>query len=346
MGKISLTTEDNKPVLFSKGFYMQVFRLTIGPYCTAVIALLGFSHSLSAQDFEGLRVTMCGTSSPLPAPGRAQACVAVETPEHLYVVDAGSGSAAAANLSGLPMGKLRGILVTHFHSDHISDIGDFNLSSWVAGRPEPMQIIGPEGVGRVVEGFNIAYELDRGYRVAHHGAELLNPELGVLESRTVGEGVIVEEDGLRITAFEVSHPPLEPAFGYRLDYGDRSVVISGDSLVTEKIIEISDGADVVLHDAMALQLVRGAEGMTRSTGNTRLATVLHDIQDYHASTADLKQLVEQADVGQLALYHLVPAPRNDTALGVYANSMPEGAVITEDGMVFSLPTGSDEIVIE
>jgi ribonuclease BN (tRNA processing enzyme) len=77
-----------------------------------------------------------------------------------------------------------------------------------------------------------------------------------------------------------------------------------------------------------------------------LATVLHDIQDYHASTADLKQLIEQADVGQLALYQLVPAPRNDTALAVYANSMPEGAVITEDGMVFSLPTGSDEIVIE
>ncbi|HBQ00972.1 MAG TPA: MBL fold metallo-hydrolase, partial [Gammaproteobacteria bacterium] len=103
------------------------------------------------------------------------------------------------------MEKLRGILITHFHSDHISDIGDFNLNSWVAGRPEPMEIIGPEGVDRVVEGFNIAYELDRGYRVAHHGAELLNPELGVLESRTVGEGVIVEEDGLRITSFEVSH---------------------------------------------------------------------------------------------------------------------------------------------
>ena len=325
---------------------MRSFRLTLGLYCTVVIASLGLSQALFAQDLEGLKVTMCGTSSPLPAPGRAQACVAVETPDHLYIVDAGSGSSATANLSSLPMEKLRGILITHFHSDHISDIGDFNLNSWVAGRPEPMQIIGPEGVDRVVEGFNIAYELDRGYRVAHHGAELLNPELGVLESRTVEEGVIVEEDGLRITSFEVSHPPIEPAFGYRLDYGGRSVVISGDSLVTEKIIRISDGADVVLHDAMALQLVRGAEGMTRSTGNTRLATVLHDIQDYHGSTADLKQLVEQANVGQLALYHLVPAPRNDMALGVYVNSMPEGAVITEDGMVFSLPAESNEIVIE
>lgn len=314
--------------------------------CAAILATFSLVQAVNAQEFDGLKITMCGTSSPLPAPGRAQACVAVETPEHLYVVDAGSGSAATANLSGLPMEKLRGILVTHFHSDHISDIGDFNLNSWVAGRPAPMQIIGPEGVDRIVEGFNIVYELDRGYRVAHHGAELLDPALGMLEARTIGEGVIVEEDGLRITAFEVSHPPIEPAFGYRLDYGGRSVVISGDSLVTERIIEISDGADLVLHDAMALQLVRGAEGMTRSTGNTRLATVLHDIQDYHASTEDLKQLLEQADVGQLALYHLVPAPRNAMALQAFANGVPEGAVITEDGMVFSLPSGSDEIEIE
>jgi ribonuclease Z len=235
------------------------------------------------------------------------------------------------------MGKLRGILITHFHSDHISDIGDFNLNSWVAGRPEPLQIIGPRGVDRIVDGFNMAYELDRGYRVAHHGAELLNPKLGTLQAKTIAEGVIVDQDGLRITAFEVSHPPIEPAFGYRLDYGGRSVVISGDSLVTDKIVEISNGADVVLHDAMSLQLLRGAAGMARTTGNTRLATVLQDIQDYHATTEDLSRLSSEAEIGQLALYHLVPAPRNAMALRAFSNDIPEGALLTEDGMVISLP---------
>ena len=161
----------------------------------------------------------------------------------------------------------------------------------------PLQIIGPEGVDRIVEGLNITYELDRGYRVAHHGAELLNPELGILQSRTIEEGVIVDEDELRITAFEVSHPPIEPAYGYRLDYGGRSVVISGDSLVTEKIVELSDGADVVLHDAMALQLVQGMEAISRNAGNTRIATVLHDIQDYHATSTDLARLATEAEIG-------------------------------------------------
>ncbi len=319
----------------------------------ATIGLLFYSAVSGAQttpspnaNFDGLKITLCGTSSPLPAPGRAQACVAVETPDHLYVVDAGSGSAATARLSGIPLDKLRGILLSHYHSDHISDIGDFNFNSWVAGRPAPLQIIGPEGVDRIVEGLNITYELDRGYRVAHHGAELLNPELGVLHSRTIGEDVIVDEDGLRITAFEVSHPPIEPAYGYRLDYGGRSVVISGDSLVTDKIVELSDGADVVLHDAMALQLVQGAEAMSRGAGNTRLATMLHDIQDYHATTADLARLAAEADIGLLALYHLVPAPRNAMGIAAFSGGLPEGALITEDGMVISLPANSKEITVD
>lgn len=318
-----------------------------------IIGLVFYSAVAGAQtatsfnaNFDGLKITLCGTSSPLPAPGRAQACIEVETRDHLYIVDAGSGSAATAQLSGIPLDKMRGILLTHYHSDHISDIGDFNLNSWIAGRPAPLQIIGPEGVDRIVEGLNITYELDRGYRVAHHGAELLNPELGVMQSRTIGEGIIVDEDGLRITAFEVSHPPIDPAFGYRLDYGGRSVVISGDSLVTDKIVNIADGADVVLHDAMALQLVQGAEAMSRGAGNTRIAAVLRDIQDYHATTADLARLAAEATIGQLALYHLVPAPRNAMAIAAFNGDLPDGALITEDGMVISLPVGSKEITVD
>lgn len=317
---------------------------TIGSlmFCSISSAQLASAGTI----YDGLKITLCGTSSPLPAPGRAQACVAVETPKHLYLVDAGSGSAATANLAGVPTEKLRGILLTHFHSDHISDIGDFNLNSWVAGRPQPLQVIGPDGVDRIVEGLNITYELDRGYRVSHHGAEFLNPELGILQSRSINEGVIVDEDGLRITAFEVSHPPIEPAFGYRLDYGGRSVVISGDSLVTDKIVEISDGADVVLHDAMELQLVQTAENVLRNAGVTRTATVLHDIQDYHATTEDLQRLVDEAEIGLLALYHLVPAPRNAMAVAAFNRSIPEGALITEDAMVISLPSGSEDILID
>jgi len=102
----------------------------------------------------------------------------------------------------------------------------------------------------------------------------------------------------------------------------------------------------VLHDAMALQLVQAAENALRSAGITRVATVLHDIQDYHATTSDLQRLVDEADIGQLALYHLVPAPRNPMAVAAFSRGIPESAIITEDGMVISLPANSEAINID
>ena len=111
-------------------------------------------------------------------------------------------------------------------------------------------------------------------------------------------------------------------------------------------MEISDGADVVLHDAMELQLVQTAENVLRNAGVTRTARVLHDIQDYHATTEDLQRLADEAEIGLLALYHLVPAPRNAMAVAAFNRSIPEGALITEDAMVISLPSGSEDILID
>lgn len=305
-----------------------------------------FVNYLQAQPsghFDGLKVTLCGTSSPLVAEGRAQACVAIETPDHLYIVDAGSGSSIRANLSGLPTGKLHSLFITHFHSDHISDIGDFNLSSWVGGRPEPLQLVGGEGVAQLAEGLNMAYAMDRSYRVAHHGEEILDPALGLLGSKTVNAGVILEQNGLTVTAITAEHPPITPAFAYRFDYKGRSVVVSGDTIVTDEMINAVSGVDLLLHDAMSLTLIKGMENAVRTMGNERTAKILFDIQDYHATNENLSRFVDEAKVGQLALYHLVPSPRNAMAENAFKRELPEGSIITDDGMVFSLPAGSGDI---
>jgi len=134
--------------------------------------------------------------------------------------------------------------------------------------------------------------------------------------------------------------------GYRFDYKGRSVVVSGDTLVTETTIEASDGVDLVIHDAMMIRLVQAAAGLQWGAGNTRIATALDDIQGYHATTGDLQRLMDSANIGQLALYDLVPSPRNAMALTAFSNAIPEGSILTEDGMVFSLPAESDLIDVE
>ena len=299
----------------------------------------------SAPPKGGLRVFMCGTSSPLPAPNRAQACVAVMADDRLYLIDAGAGSPQVALLGGVPLENLRALLLTHFHSDHIAAVGDFNLVSWVAGRPRPLEVLGPEGVDRVVSGLNEMYALDGAYRVAHHGAAFLQPELHELVARTIEPGVVLDDAGLIITAFAVDHGPVKPAVGYRFDYGGRSVVITGDMIVTDGLIEAARGADLLLADAISLPIVEALENGARAAGRDRRAKILHDIQEYHASTSSLADAAQRADVRKLALYHLVPAPRNTLMKKIFMRGMPHGTVLTEDGMLFDLPAGSTDMVV-
>ena len=306
----------------------------------ATSALLG---RVPVTEYDGLRVFMCGTSSPLLAPGRAQACVAIRAGDGLWIVDAGTGSNAAMTFAGEPVRNLRAVLLTHFHSDHIAGIGDFNLASWVAGRAAPLEVIGPPGVERVVAGFNEAFALDREHRVDHHGTDLLDPDAGVLQAVAVETGVIVEDGGLRITAFLVDHSPIEPAFGYRFDYGGRSVVVSGDTVVTESLRSAAQSADLLLHDALSLPIVRALQAGAEQAGLARQAKILLDIQDYHAAAADLPALAESAGVGMLALYHLVPAPGNILLEQIFERDLPGDTVLTVEGMVFELPRGTDRI---
>lgn len=294
-------------------------------------------------EYDGLRVFLCGTASPLVAPGHAQACVAVLAGEDLYLVDAGMGAAGTFAFSGESLVPLRAVLLTHFHSDHITGLPDVNLNSWVAGRRQPLQVVGPIGVGRVVAGFNEAFALDYGYRVAHHGAAMLPLELAVLEARTVAAGIVLDQGGLVVTAFPVDHAPVAPAFGYRFDYRGRSVVVSGDTLVTDSMRTAARSADLLLHDALSLPIVRALEEGARAAGQLRLAKIMADIPSYHAHAAQLGELAASAGVRQLALYHFVPAPRNLLMRQVFRRDLPANAMLAEDGLVVELPGGSSAI---
>lgn len=303
---------------------------------------VGMQRSVAMGPYEGLKVFLCGTSSPLPAPGRAQACVAVLAGESLYLVDAGAGSAQVATLGRLPLERLEAIFLTHFHSDHIAALPEFNLNSWVAGRPQPLTIVGPQGVSEVVDGLNNAYRQDLTYRVAHHGAELMAPHLGVMEAQIMAAGASLKKGDLTITSFKVNHDPVRPAVGYRFDYRGRSVVISGDAIVTPSLIDAATGADLLLQDVLSLPIIQSLE---KASAGSRLEKIFHDIQDYHAHTSDLANLVAESGVRKLALYHLVPAPRNALFAKIFKRDLPGGTVITEDGMIFELPAESEQVKV-
>ena len=300
-------------------------------------------NSAGPPNPDALRVFMCGTASPLGISDRAQACVAVLTPGHFYIVDAGAGSGARVAGANLPMGRLQGVLLTHFHSDHIAEVYEFNLASWVRGRPEPLRVFGPAGVRGVVQGINSTYGPDRQYRVEHHGSDLLPAHLGEISHTRVKEGVILEDGDLTITAYIAEHHPVKPALGYRFDYRGRSVVVSGDSNVTDNTIDISKGADLLLHDALSVPLVTQMARAADTAGLNRMSRIMTDVLDYHASVQSLVALDGKVDVGMVGYYHLVPVPGNLLMTLAFERNLPENYVVTDDGDWFELPSGGDEI---
>ncbi len=305
--------------------------------------------AVAADDppIDGLRVVVCGSASPLGNdPERAQACIAVLTPDHFLLFDVGARSPLRMAQARLPMGRLDGVFLTHFHSDHISALPDANLVSWVQGRRESLPVHGPDGVQEVVAGFNAAYRLDRKYRVEHHGTELLPPKAGPMTAVPFApDGVVYRDDLLTVTAFPVSHPPIEPAVGYRVDYRGRSVVISGDTNASESLFEAARGADLVLHDALSRHMLDTMIEAATEADVPVLPRIMTDVIDYHADSLTLEAPASEAGVRQLALYHLVPAPPSGIGERIFRRGLSRDTLLVRDLQTFDLPPDSTEIRI-
>ena len=308
---------------------------------------------------DALRVAVCGSSAPLPSARRARACIAVFAGGKFYIVDARPESVENLSLWGIPLERIGGVLLTHFHSDHIGDLGELQLQTWAGGRSEPLRVFGGPGVEGVVEGFNRAYALDQGDRTTHHGEAVMPSTAWGLVAETIvldGEPTPAKDrakpffdDGrLRITAIEVNHAPIEPAYAYRFDYRGRSVVVTGDLKDHPPLVRAAQGADVLVSEAISRPMTATLERAADSAGRSGTSAIMHDVQDYHVSPEEAARSANEAGVGLLVFYHLLPAPdgflmRRLFAAGVEA-IRPGGWTIAEDGSLYTLPLGSREIV--
>ncbi|MBP6378837.1 MAG: MBL fold metallo-hydrolase [Sphingorhabdus sp.] len=316
----------------------------------AVESRVGRDNTATLPD--GLHIGLCGTGSPLPNADRAGACTVVLAGKHIYVVDAGEGGARNISLMGIPNGKIEGLFLTHFHSDHMDGLGPMMLLRWTGSSAKsPLPVYGPTGVEAVIAGFNAAYAQDNGYRIAHHGEDIVPPSgAGATAMPFAVEGdssVVLEKDGLTVTAFRVDHDPVSPAVGYRFDYKGRSVVVSGDTAKSAVLERVAKGADLLLHEALQPKLVTKMTAALDKKGLGNTAKITKDILDYHASPEEAAESARKAGVNHLVFTHIVPPfPSrffNPAFLGGAPKRFEGEIVVGEDGMFFSLPAGSKTI---
>ena len=262
-------------------------------------------------------IVFLGTGSPLPSADRCGAGNVVVAGDTNVLVDCGWGAARRLIPSGVRPPTIDVALFTHMHTDHMTDVPDFLFQRWTGGATTPLRVFGPDGTQEMIDGFLLALRRDIGFRLAHHG-DKLHPDgikVDVTEVPVSKDPLkFLTLNGLSFESFEVDHFPVVPAFGYRVRYDSRSVVLSGDTSFCESLAAASEGADMLVCEAMNAELMTQLIAMLKLTGRDREAGLMGDVPSYHIATHEIAKLATGAGVGEIVLSHIIPPIPNDPTL--------------------------------
>ena len=279
-------------------------------------------------------VTLLGTGVPVPSPDRFGSSTLVEAGDQKLLIDAGRGAAIRLFQLKVPLGRLDALFLTHYHSDHTSGIPDVWLTGWLESffgtRRAPLRVIGPTGAKVLMSKLAEAYAADIKIRLAD---EKLPPE-GV--ATTVEEfdrdGPVYEKNGVKVIAFEVDHGDLiKPAYGYRIEYGGRVAVVSGDTRYNENVIKHAAGADLLIHEVAAARPELMQEAY------------MQRILGHHITPRDAGRVFAQTKPKLAAYTHLallgsdkIPPPTLDELIAETRQTYAGPVEVGEDLMAFDI----------
>ena len=267
------------------------------------LALAALNQRLTAGQIPqpATRLILLGTAGgPRPRKSRASPAQVILANNEGYVVDCGNGVAIQLVRAGVPLKAVRHVFVTHQHSDHNADYGNLLLLAWASGLQSRVDTWGPPPLARMTNLFFEMNAYDIHTRISDEGRVPLVP---LVHAHQITEsGVVMKDENVTVTGVLVEHPPIAPAFGYRFDSRDRSIVISGDTKRSEALIRLAQGADVLVHEALY------PEAVDRLVAPLPNATALKkSILSHHTPAEDVGRVATAAGVKTLVLSHLVPA---------------------------------------
>ena len=246
------------------------------------------------------KLVLLGTGGgPRPRTASSASAQVIISNQLAYVVDCGNGVARQLAFAGVPLTTLRHVFITHHHSDHNADYGNLIWLAWTAGLNRRVDTWGPPPLAAMTKMFFAMNSYDIETRISNEGRVPLAPLVHVHEFRD--GGVVLSDDSLRVTAALVDHPPVVPAFAYRFDARDRSIVISGDTAPSENLAKLARGADVLVHSVMYPPAIDRLVARVPNAGALKASILAHQ-----TSAEDAGRIARTAGVKTLVLSHLVP----------------------------------------
>lgn len=262
---------------------------------------------------------LIGTGYPRPDPNRAAACTAVIAGDEWFVVDAGRAATLRIAGTDLKYEKLKAVFVTHLHSDHTAGLPDLFETSWQFGRKtRPFELYGPAGIEKLahamLEFFAYDIHIRRDVQEKHPaaGAEIV--------PHVVHEGLVYQDPNVRVTAFEVDHGAVKPAFGYRFESNGKTIVISGDTRPTPNLLKYAKGADVLILEAYLPEHFLKVD----------TPEVAKKLMSYHTSAEEAGAIAAEAGVKTLAITHVIPADADETFRERIGKSFKGNLIIGHD----------------
>jgi ribonuclease Z len=275
-----------------------------------------------------------GTGVPQPTIDRFGPSTLVEAGGQYFLFDCGRGVTQRLWQQKVELGKVNRLFLTHLHSDHTVGIPDLWLTGWLptafGRRNSPFQVWGPAGTAEMMEGLRMAYSWD----IRIRSQEINKADTGIMVlTHTVKEGVMYDQGGIKVTAFFVDHADfIDSAFGYRLDYGGHSVVISGDTRYNENLIKYAKGVDVLIHEVAVAK-----DELTKKSAITR------QILSYHTSPEQAGKVFSQVNP-RLAVYTHIAMPAIDPS--IQPPTVDDIISGTRKNYAGRLEVGEDLMVIE
>ncbi len=244
---------------------------------------------------QSIKVTLLGTGAPAPVMNRFGPSILIEAGDQKLIFDVGRGALQRLTQIKVKQKEVQGVFLTHLHSDHLAGFTDFWLTGWHYNeRDTPLFVWGPKGTEKMMSHLEQAFEFDIKIRLYD---DRPSPDGIVIEAKDITEGVVYEKNGVKVTAFEVDHKPIKPAFGYRIDYAGRSVVLSGDTRFSENLIKYAKGADLLIHEVVAPEAIKRVRN-----NDARAGTII----EHHTTPEQAGTLFSRVKP-KLAVYsHIVP----------------------------------------
>jgi len=346
-------------MLIAFGYMTLTAYSQVQPLPQAFDAWVGQNFARAGQALQvmqkpGMQVYMVGTGVPLYSPDRKKASVAIIAGGKFLLFDTGNDSTRTMEELNLPINLVDTIFLTHYHADHVADLGSFINQTWIGGRQNEINVYGPQGVTQQVAGFALAGLLDK--NIWKKSDQPLDLDLATAAGYSFhlpkdGSSVVVwsEKDPLGndivVKAFQSVHTTNDDTCGYRVEYRGRSVVISGD---TREVVSTDNyqNADLLIHESVNMRMIERMAALAVANlpppQGAAAAFGLRTAAADHIDTLAIASAASEANVGMVVLTHILPPiPSNGVFDALFVDGMDEfftgDVIVSKDKDYYYLP---------